>query len=58
MLIDTNLTFSQQTCDLAVGIIFGTGLTLYSIGRFIVIISLLVFIYKIIKLWLVNKKIK
>jgi len=54
MLIDTNLTYSPQVCDYAVGAIFGSAGILYLIGRLIVFGLIFYLIYRITEVF-INK---
>ena len=53
--IDTNLTYSQQVCDLAVGGLMGMGGMLYTICRLLLITLAFYTVYRITKIFIKNK---
>ena len=55
--IDTNLTYSKQVCDLAVGSIIGGASVLYLLGRLLIILLGFYAVYRITKIFLVKREV-
>lgn len=52
--VDTNLTYSKQVCDLAVGGLMGMGGSLYLIGRILIILLGFYVVYRITKIFIIK----
>lgn len=51
-LIDTNLTFSKQVCDIAVGGMMGGGVVIYYLFKLLWMIILFYLIYRVTKIFI------
>lgn len=56
--IDTNLTYSKQVCDYAIGGIMGAGTILYLLGRLLIILLGFYLVYRVTQIFLVKYSIK
>jgi hypothetical protein len=56
--IDTNLTFSKQTCDFAVGGIIGGASVLYFLGRLLIILLGFYVVYRVTKIFLIKREVE
>lgn len=56
--IDTNLTYSKQVCDLALGAITGGVSVLYLLGNLLLILLGFYTVYRITKILLIKYSIK
>jgi len=54
--IDTNLTYSKQVCDMAVGGLMGAGTVLFLLGRLLLICLGFYAIYRITKIFMQGRK--
>jgi len=54
--IDTNLTYSTQVCDLAVGSLMGVGAILFILGRLLLICLGFYAVYRITKIFMQRRK--
>ena len=54
--IDTNLTFSKQVCDLAIGSIAGGGVVLYLLGRLFLFLLGFYLIYRVTQIFILKYK--
>ena len=54
--VDTNLTYSQQVCDYAIGGIMGGGMVLYQLGRILLFLLGFYLVYRITEIFIRRKK--
>jgi len=56
MIPDTNITFSPEICNLAVGAVGGAGVVFYAIGRFLAILLAFYAVYRITEIFIAKYK--
>jgi len=50
--VDTNLTYSKQVCDMAVGAIVGAGSLLYVLGRILFVLLGFYIVYRVTEIFI------